>query len=161
MKLWDWLKLSLGIALVATAGFLFLRGRGGRDLDRTFFYDQSQQKLFVGARTAVPPIKGLDNNEPDAVRAVVISPTGKPEDKSSWKIAYLEKYSAELKQQMESAQATGTSPKIDRQSAMAHRFVRRVNDTNWFAMNTDEAQSILNELVVPGPNGATPVVCSP
>lgn len=151
------------MAMLGMAGFLFtrfLRDDGGVS-EKAFFYDLSEKKLFKASRNLVPPIKGLNNAEEDAVRAVVVSVTGKPEDKSSWKIAYLEKYSPELKQQMETAQATGTSPAMGRGGAQAHRFIRRVDDPQWFPLNTPEAGQVLNELTQPGPNGITPVVCAP
>lgn len=148
----------LGMAVFLFARFL--RDDGGVS-EKAFFYDLSEKKLFTAARTLVPPIKGLNNADEDAVRAVVVSTTGKPEDKSSWKIAYLEKYSPELKQQMEAAQATGTSPQMGRGNAQAHRFVRRVDDPQWFPLNTAEAEQVLGELTRPGSNGLTPVVVAP
>jgi hypothetical protein len=48
----------------------------------------------VAPRTRVPPIPGINNEEPDGMRAIVISTSGNPKDK---KIAYLEKYAPELK----------------------------------------------------------------
>lgn len=156
-------KLLFAIALLAVAaplGWRALRGDRGSS-ERAFFYDQSRQKLFAAPRTAVPPIRGLDDAEEDAVRAVVISRTGKPGDKSSWTIAYLERYSPELKRQMEVAQAHGTSPLMGRTEAQRHRFVRRPADSEWFALNTPEAEAILTGWAVPGPDGVTPVVCTP
>jgi hypothetical protein len=90
----------------------------------------------------------------------VISLNADPADKASRKIAYLEKYSPELKGQMETAQAGGTSPQMGRNEALGHRFVSRVEELEWHPMNTAEAERILNEWAKPGPNGITPVVCS-
>jgi hypothetical protein len=126
-----------------------------------FFYDLSERRLFTAPRTSVPPIKGVNDDQEDAVRALVISTTGKPADKASWKIVYLEKYSPILKGQMEAAQQSGQSPSMGRGEALAHRFVRRVTDTDWFPMNSAEAERIVSEWATPGPDGVTPVVCAP
>jgi hypothetical protein len=129
--------------------------------DKAFFYDLSEGKLFTAGRTRVPPIQGVNDPEEDAVRAVVVSPTGRPEDKTSWKIAYLEKYSPELKQQMEEAQRTGGSPSMSRSQALAHRFVRRLTDSDWHPMNSPEAELIVTEWATPTESGLTPVICAP
>jgi len=150
--------LLFGLAVFALARFL----RTDRGVsDKAFFYDLSQKKLFTGPRQAIPPIRGLDDDQEDAVRAVVISTTGDPKDRSSWKIAYLERYSDELKQQMEKAQATGNPPPMGRRLAQAHRFVRRENDTAWYPMSSDEAAAILAEWLAAGPNGGRAVICTP
>jgi hypothetical protein len=112
-------------------------------------------------RTLVPPIKGINDNVQDAVRAVVISLNGNPADQASHKIAYLEKYSPELKQQMEVAQASGASLQMGRNEALGHRFVSRVDQPEWHPINSPEAEKILTEWATPGPDGITPVVCSP
>ncbi len=155
-------KIGLALAMLVLAGVLvwrFLRNEGARVSEKAFFYDLSKQKLFVGPRTAVPPIKGTDGPEEDGVRAVVISTNGLPNDKSSWMIAYLEMYSPELKRQMEEAQKMGTSPSMGRAVAQAHRLVRRLTDADWFSMSSPEGERIVTEWAQPGPNGVTPVVC--
>lgn len=156
-------KLALALALLALAAvFLWRYAKANRSAaDTAFFYDLSQQKLFVGPRTAIPPIRGIDGPEEDGVRAVVISTNGTPEDKASRTIAYLEMYSPELKRQMEEAQRTGTSPEMGRALAQAHRFVRRLADKEWFPLNSPEGERIVTEWARPGPNGMTPVVCGP
>src|SRR2546422_7302251 len=113
------------------------------------------------SRTAVPPIKGIKGAQEAAVRAVVISTTGDPKDKSSWKVAYLEKYSPELKKQMETAQANGNSPQMGRTEAQAHRFVKRMADSKWFPMDSPQGEAIVSDWATPGPDGVTPVVCAP
>lgn len=154
------LVVSLVLLLIATVFMVrFLRQTGGTD--EAFFYDLSEQKLFTAPRTAVPPIKGLNDDKEDAVRAVVVSTTGNPREESSWKVVYLEMYSPELKRQMEAAQATGTSPEMGRGGAQSHRFVRRVGEDQWHAMNSSEGERIVTEWAAPGENGVTPVVCTP
>ncbi len=156
-------KTALAIVMLGVAGLLFLRflRADAGDSEKAFFYDLSEQKVFIGRRTAVPPVKGINGAEAAAVRAVVISTTGDPRDKSSWKVAYLEKYSPELKQQMETAQATGSSPAMGRAQAQAHRFVKRTSDSQWFPMDSPQGEAIVSDWAMPGPNGVTPVVCAP
>jgi hypothetical protein len=156
-------KLVVVVVLLAVAAFRVWRWmRHDRGVsEQALFYDLSEQKLFAGPRNAVPPIRGINDLQTDAVRAVVISTTANPQDKRSWKIAYLEMYSPELKQQMEAAQATGTSPSMGRAAAQQHRFVRRAQDAQWFPMDSPEGERIVTEWASPGTNGITPVVCTP
>lgn len=157
------LKLLFPLAALAVAVVLLIRffGRDDGVSERAFFYDESAKKLFAAPRTGVPPIRGIDGDLEDAVRAVVISTNGRPEDKRTHRIAYLERYSPELKRQMEAAQASGSSPPMGRAEAQRHRFVRRPADPEWVPMSTPEGEAILTEWAVPGPDGASPVVCSP
>ena len=94
------MKLSAAAVLVIVAVVLLMKiFRSQRELEgMAYFYDLSEQKLFVAPRTSVPPIRGLNNDEPDGVRAIVVSTSGDPRDQQARKIAYLEKYSPELKQ---------------------------------------------------------------
>ncbi len=155
------LLAALGVLAVA-AGLLlsFWRGRGGGS-DRAYFYDLSEGRLFTAPRTAIPPIRGLNDDEADAVRAVVISTNGNPRDRRARTIAYLERYSPELKRQMEAAQATGTSPLMGREQAQAHRFVRRFQDSRWYPLTSPEAERIVSEWLTAGPNGQPAVICMP
>jgi len=156
-------KLAAALILLGAAGYSTFRWvrQGGGGSEKAFFYDLSEEKLFTGPRTAVPPIKGLNDALPDAVRAVVISTNGNPADKSSWKIAYLEMYSPELKSQIEAARAAGTSPAMGGRMAQAHRFVRRLSDPQWFSLSSPEGERIVNEWLTAGPGGGPAVVCTP
>src|SRR5437773_12217107 len=95
-------KLVLAVALLGGASFLFARffRQGDGVSEQTFFYDLSEKKLFAASRESLPPIRGLNGNEEDAVRAVVISTNGNSKDKAGRRIAYLEKYAPELKQHL-------------------------------------------------------------
>ena len=162
------MMLVLALVLLAGAAFrfsMFLGQRGPSD-QSAFFYDLSERKLFVAPRTVVPPIRGINNDELDGVRAVVVSTSNNPKDKASRKIAYLEKYATELKQQLEAMQS-GQEPagpsgsQISRSAAQSFTFVRRLNDETWYAANSAEAELIMKEWQVPGPDGKTPLVCAP
>lgn len=156
-------KLILALVIFGIAAFFFIRFANREDgySEKTFFYDISEEELFAAQRSAVPPISGLNNEQKDAVRAVVISTNGSPEDKTSWKISYLEMYSPELKKQFEATQAGGPSPQIGRAASQSHRFVRRVNDRQWYSLISPEGEKIVSEWLTDGPNGGPAVICTP
>jgi hypothetical protein len=147
------------IMLTIAAAFFFNSWRASRAGPQAFFYDLSKSELFTANANLIPPIRGIDNAEEDGVKAVVIAPT--PNDKKNRRIAYLERFSPELKRDMEEARANQTRPLIDRGSQPNFRFVRRAKDPNWYPMNSPEGQRIVNEWTTPGPDGLSPVVCTP
>jgi hypothetical protein len=106
-------------------------------------------------------VPGIDGPEVDGYRALVVSVTGKPEDRSSWRVAYLERYSPELQRQMEQARQGGPAPSIPRSEAQAHRWVRRTNDTEWVPIASEAGGRIVTEWAQPGPDGMTPVALAP
>src|SRR5437867_10965225 len=162
------MMLALAVLVLAGAAFQFVRffRERGHSHENAYFYDLSERKLFVAPRTLVPPIRGINNDEPDGMRAIVISTSGHPKDKASQKIAYLEKYAPELKQQfeaMQSGQETGarSGSHISRGAAQSFIFVRRLNEETWYPVNSTEGEKIMTEWQVPGPDGKTPLVCAP
>ena len=135
-------------AAVAAAGALALLYRtwsSDPSGPRGFFYDLSAKRLFDGPIDAIPPVAGVDGPEADGYRAVIVSLSGKPEERSSWRVAYLERYSPELQQQMEQARQGGPAPTIPRSEAQAHRWVRRTNDTEWFPIASENGLRIVTE----------------
>jgi hypothetical protein len=159
--------LLFAVVLLTGAGVRFgrfFRERSSSDA-LAYFYDLSERKLFVAPRTLVPPIRGINDTEPDGMRAVVVSSSGDPRNKAGQKVAYLEKYSPELKQQLESMQAGQESPpsagRISRGAAQSFTFVRRLNEETWYPVNSSEAERIMAEWQVPGADGRVPVVCVP
>ena len=162
------MMLALAVVLLAGAAFRlvhFIRERGHSD-ELAYFYDLSERKLFVAPRTLVPPIRGINNDVPDGMRAIVISTSGASKDKASQKIAYLEKYAPELKQQFEAMQSGQESrapsgSRISRGAAQSFIFVRRLHEETWYPVNSAEAEQIMTEWQVPGPDGKTPLVCAP
>ncbi|MBL9139607.1 MAG: hypothetical protein JNK85_27305 [Verrucomicrobiales bacterium] len=157
------LRGAVAVAAIGAAVYFVAKAVVGKSPpgEKAFFYDLSAGKIFVASRTAVAPIPGLDGPEEDGYRALVISATGRPEDRSSWQVAYLEKYSPELKRAMEAAQKSGEPLAMGRLAAQAQRFVRRLTDTDWVPSNAPEADAVLSGWARPGPDGVTPVVCSP
>lgn len=150
--------LTLGLA-----GFLFWRFFAANRVggEQAYFYDLSEQRLFVASRDSIPPIRGLNDATADGVRAVVISRTGKPSDRSSHGVAYLETCTPALKQALETARQQGVAPALSRSEAQSQRLVRRPADADWHAIDSPEGERIVTEWAVPGPEGITPVVCTP
>lgn len=155
-------KLVLAVALLGGAGIMFARFLRQNDgiTEKTFFYDLSEKKLFATAREDIPPIRGLNDAEEDAVRAVVIAPNGNAKDEGDRKVAYLEKYAPEFKQQVEKAR-TGQADPLPRNARNGFRFVKRVDDSEWYVASSPEGQKILNEWNIAGPDGKFPVICVP
>lgn len=149
--------------LVGFATFLVWRAIRGRSApgELGFFYDESAQKIFTGPRTAPPPIRGVDGPEEDGYRALVISTRGDPSDRSSWQVAYLEKFSPELKEKVTAAQTAEEALSMGRGETQGHRFIRRVGESEWVPMNSPAAEAILSGWINQGEDGKTPVVCTP
>jgi hypothetical protein len=161
-------KVVFSLVLLSAAVVFYIKlspTRESRDGD-SYFYDVEQQQLFVAPRGSIPPINGIKGGAMAGVRAIVIATNGNPADKKHLQIAYLEKYSPEIKQLFEEvrqARAAGHSEegRIDRKQVHANTLVRRLRDTEWQALDTTEGKEIANEWNIPGPDGRTPVVCSP
>ena len=81
------------------------------------------------------------------MRAVVISPRGESAPRNTWTIAYVEKYTPELKVQMEMARASGGSPPMGRTAAQAHRLVKRIADKDWVPLVSPEGEKIDPRLI--------------
>ena len=156
------IKLGFAVVVLAVAGMLFWRfaKNSEGDSEKAFFYDLSERKIFVADRSAIPPIKGINDAQADGVRAVVVSTNGHPEKKATWRIAYLESNTPELKQDLESARAGGTPPAIGRGAAQQFRLVKRPDDRQWVSLATPEGEQIVSEWTTWG-GDRPPVVCNP
>lgn len=156
-------RLAAAVVLAAVAGVYLYRTIGGRGEpgERGFFYDVSAKRIFTGPRDALPPIRGVDGPEEDGFRALVISTNAQPRDSHTWQVAYLEKFSPELRRQMTAARERGEALAMGRAQMQAERWVRRLTDTEWQPMNSDAGEAIVNSWASPGPDGVTPVVCVP
>ena len=162
------LKIALAMIFLCVAVVIFIKLSPAQESrhEDAFFYDLVERQLFVAPKGSIPPIKGMKGADQAGVRAIVICTNGNPADQRHRVIAYLEKYSPEIKQLFESVRqdrAAGRSPQvsIDRRQIPPNTLVRRLSDTDWHALNTPEGEQIVNEWNTPGPDGRSPIVCSP
>jgi hypothetical protein len=156
-------KVILAVVLLAGAAFGFFRFFNQKSgvAEETFYYDLSTKKLFSAARESLPPIKGLDNPEEDAVRAVVICPSDKdPNVEANRSIAYLEKYAPELKKNIEEARV-GKAEAVSTQTRNNYRFVSIAGEVKWHVASSPEGKRIMTSWHVAGADGNYPTVCSP
>ncbi len=155
-------KIALAVVLLGTAAFMSARffRQEGEFSEQTFFYDLSEKKLFAASREAVAPIRGLNDTQEDAVRAVVIAPDGNLKDKARRRIAYLEKYTPEFKERVEKVRLGQAEP-FPRGTRDVYRFVKRVEDPEWVIASSPEGGKILAEWNVPDATGKFPAVCAP
>ena len=159
-------QLTLAGVLFALAILFFILFSSPEGEALEFFYDESEKKLFTAPTGSIPPIKGINDDQLDGVRAIVIAPKGQRDDESAHRIAYLEKWSLQLKQHMEAAskaKAAGhTVPNIvDRSQRKFHQFIRRADSPQWYTMNTDEAAKIMATLRTKDEQGKIPDICTP
>jgi hypothetical protein len=162
MKPGNTIKILITVVLLAGAGFGFYRFFNQPDgvSEKAFFYDLSEKKLFAASRESLPPTRGLNNTEEDAVRAIVICTSGNPDDPANRTIAYLEKYAPELKQNIEEAR-TGKAEAMPTKQRNGYRLVSRPGEDKWYPSNTPEGQKIMTSWHVAGADGQYPAVCSP
>lgn len=154
------------LAVAAVLGFGYWHNQTRDTTEKVYFYDLSQQKLFGAPRASVPPIAGLNGQADGAVRAIVVTPTGNPREKKQVTIAYLEKYTPEMKTLFDSlrqAEAAGksTAGMIPHGMVPRSTLVRRLNETKWHFMTSPEGERIVSGWNVPDANGRYPVVCVP
>ena len=161
-------QLVLAIGLLSASVVFFIKFSPARENQHgnAYFYDLEEKQLFIAPSGSIPPIDGIKGAAMAGVRAIVIATNGDCTDRKHLEIAYLEKYSPEIKQLFEEvrqARAQGRSEegRIDRKQVHANTFVRRVQDTEWQSLESAEGKQIASEWNTPGPDGRTPVVCSP
>lgn len=161
-------KVIFALVLLATAVVCYIKlSPVSESLNENgYFYDLQEQKLFVAPKASIPPITGIKGAAMAGVRAFVISTTGNPADKKHRQIAYLQKYTPEMKRLLEEdrqARAADRSEagRIDRGQVPANTLVRRLHDTEWYPRDSAEGVKITTEWNVPGPDGQSPAICSP
>jgi hypothetical protein len=162
------IKIALSLVLIALAVVCYFKLMPASESrsEKAYFYDLEQKQLFVAPRNSIPPINGIKGAPLAGVRAIVISRTGNPADMKHREIAYLEKYSPELREkfetiQQEEAAGHASDVVIDRHMLPTMTLVRRLNDTEWHPLSSDEGAKITMEWNTPDPDGRVPVVCSP
>jgi len=142
--------------------------RSGDTGNRVWFYDESEKKLYPMPVTAIPPDRGIGGPSDDGERAYVVTTGGNRHDRSQWRIAYLQKYTPGLKKTLEDliiARAAhrifdGSVPSRTSDYFQTNTLVKRVDDTEWYASNSEEGQNIQSEWRSwNGSDDSPPAVC--
>lgn len=143
--------------------------RSGHAGNRVWFYDESEKKLYSMPDTTIPPDKGIGGPSGDGEKAVVVTFGKDWHDRTNWRIAYLQKYTPELKKALDElmiARAAhrvfdGSAPSRQSEYFQSNTLLKRVEDHDWYPANSDEGKKILTEWRAwRGANGSGPVICS-
>src|SRR5579871_3041837 len=118
-----------------------------------WFYDESEKKLYSMPDTTIPPDKGIGGPGGDGEKAVVVTFGKDWHDRSKWRIAYLQKYTPELKNILDRlivARAAhrifdGSVPARQSEYFQSNTLVKRVEDHDWYPANSDEGKRIVAE----------------
>jgi hypothetical protein len=140
------LRFAVAVALAVVAmGFVSKRVGGfrrtGEEGATTWFYDQSEQRLYEVPRDTIPPHKGIGGPSGDGVRAVVVAFRAEQDDPRKRRIAYLETCTPELKDLLEEVQAArasgqplkGRMPLRDSDFFQTNTLVKGLEETEWHA----------------------------
>jgi len=169
------LKLAAAVALAIVAvAFVSKRVGGfrrtGEEGATTWFYDQSEKRLYEVPRDTIPPDKGIGGPSGDGVRAVVVAFRAEQNDPRKRRIAYLETCTPELKDLLEKVQAArasgqafeGRVPARDSAYFQTNSLVKGLAETEWHASSSPEGRRAMTEWRSwRGPDGQPPVVCVP
>jgi hypothetical protein len=125
-------------------------------IEQVWFYDLNTKQLFAGKRDEIPPIETPsgpyalpDGTQiPAGVRAYVFA-CGDCSDESKRFIAYVERFTPEVKEKLVAARkamAEGKTPSeapldylVEEQQAYGGRLVRKVEGGDWLSANSSEA----------------------
>ena len=154
-------KLTCAIAAVVAGVCLFVVQterflHKNPSANRVWFYDEGAKKLYAMPDTTIPPDKANGD------RAIVIELAGER------KIAYLLKYTPELKKELDDAlqaRATGKTfdgriPSRDSDDFKSNTLVRAVDEADWYSANTPEGRKIIEGWRSwRGPDGSAPSFC--
>lgn len=147
------LSAALGCAVVGMAIFLIF-GRGGGEsawtdvpTAKAYFVDQNDvSQVSVRSRTDIPPLPN-EKGELTIVRAVFMTQG----DSAAKSLAYVEKYTPEVKGQLEAMVRKGT-PWVESGGIAEGHLVRSpVPDGQWVQMDSVEGCRIMKGTFGPGP----------
>jgi hypothetical protein len=133
-----------------------------------WFYDQSEQVLYVAPRDAIPPHKGIAGEAGDGVRAMVVICRADKDKPGQRRIAYLETHTPELKRILEDVRTAraagrvyqGEIPSPDGEFSQKNTLVRRPDETAWHDLASPEAQTITTEWKSWSCSDGSPVIVS-
>ncbi len=136
-----------------------------KEYKKAWFYDLNTSKLFVAKSKLIPPIEApsgpLGNGKPAGVKAYVFSYTYEPNESERF-IGFLETFTPEAKKnKSKSAKSKDDSAAELIKQWGEGRLVRRVEDEQWFAANSDEGRTIIEEAFLPNENGEHARYCPP
>jgi len=136
-----------------------------KEYKKGWYYDLNTGKLFIAKSDLIPPIEApsgpLPDGKPAGVKAYVFSYTYEPNESERF-IGFLETFTSEArKNQSKSAKSkAGSAAELIKQWGQG-RLVRRVEDEQWYAANSDEGRAIIEEAFVPNKNGEHARYCPP
>jgi hypothetical protein len=160
--------LVLAVVVVIFAiGRMRHSGGDGEAGAQVWFYDQSAKRLYPASRELIPP----DGKDEVKVRAMVIGFQGMANKVSQLKIAYLQKFSPELKDLLQRAATAHAAKqpfteKIPSQSSQYYQDNTYVklpgDDDSWHRTGSPEARQIMAEWREwRGPAGQLPIISVP
>jgi hypothetical protein len=141
-------------------------GGDGESGARVWFYNQNANRLYPAPRDLIPP----DGDNDVRVRAMVIGFQGMGNDVGRLKIAYLQKYSPELKSLLQRAEAARAADRPFGEKLASpnsayfqdNTLVKRPGEDSWHPVGTAEARQIMGEWRKwRGPAGQPPVISVP
>lgn len=169
----DMIKVAAAGLAIIGAGTLaarqFMKPSGEEGL-KGWFYDESEKELFQAAVHSAPPIAGIGGTKGDGARAIIVACKGECGDKSKFRIAYLEKFTPELKTLFDELRAAresskpyeGKMPAREGSYVQDNTLVRRVNEDGWHAHSSAEGKKIVVEWQSQRcPDGSKPRICAP
>lgn len=143
----------VGVAIVATGiGVAILRGSGKEvwhdvPTARAFFVDLDDlTKVTVRPRTDIPPLAN-EKGEQTIVRAVFMTQS----DVASKQLVYLEKYTPEIKEQLEGMVRSGASWVESGEIAAGHLVRAPATGSPWVPMDSVEGCRIVKGTFSPVP----------
>lgn len=148
------------IGLGALTYVLFFRDPNpqGPGESMAYFYDLSEKQLFAASSSHLPPVEGINDQQQDAVRAIVIRSAGAPDEPTHRRIAYLQKMTDKMKSAIVAAQDNVETPYKHTRSDV---LVKRLDDDAWRRVNSAKGKSIISQWRVKDANGNYPQICAP
>ena len=128
-----------------------------KEYKKGWFYDLNTGKLFVAKSKLIPPIAApsgpRENGKPAGVKAYVFSYKDEPNESECF-IGFLEVFTPEaIRNQTTSAKSRGDSAAELIKQWGDGRLIRRVEDEQWFAANSNEGRDIIENAFSPNEKG--------